>query len=78
MNNPAAWANALIVASFPLLCIVSIGAAWLMHSRARIQLAAACPPLIPVAYVVAAAVIGIIGALLRGQTPGLHSKIIKP
>jgi hypothetical protein len=86
MNNPAAWANALIVASFPLLCIVSIAASWIVWARRKnrigrflvgTQLAVACLPLLPIAYIAGAMVIGTIGVLVSGQPLGLHSTIIK-
>lgn len=78
MNNLAAWMNALIVASFPLLCIASIAATWLLRSRSRLQLGAACLPLIPIVYVAGALVAGTVGALFSGQPLGLHSTVIKP
>ncbi|HEY6325037.1 MAG TPA: hypothetical protein VIW73_00795 [Candidatus Cybelea sp.] len=87
MDNPAAWLNALIVVSFPVLCLLSIGGSWLVWSVRRrnptrtssyAAMAAAALPLIPITYFVVAMVIGTAGLLLSGQTPGLHSTIIKP
>jgi hypothetical protein len=86
MNNPIAWVNALIVISFPLFCVLSIAGSWIVWSfRKRgptgfssgAQIAMACLPLIPVAYVVGALVIGTVGVLVSGQPMGLHSTIIQ-
>ena len=87
MNNPAAWLNALIVVSFPILCVISIGATWLFWlarkgrppSRAAswAQVVLAGLPLLPIGYVVAAMVVETAGVLLSGQPLGLHSTIIK-
>ena len=86
MSNPAAYLNALVVISFPCLCIASIVASWILWTRnkhrptapAYVPLAAACLPLIPVAYVVLAMVFGTIGVLLSGQPLGLHTTVLKP
>jgi len=87
MNNPIAWINALIVVSFPVLCFLSIGATWVFwlarkgrppsRAASSAQVALACLPLLPVAYIVAAMVIETAGVLLSGQPMGLHSTIIK-
>jgi hypothetical protein len=86
MANPAAWANALIVVSFPALCIVSIAGtwiAWLWRKRGprrlsgAAQLVVAGLPLIPVTYFVGAIVVQTAGVLLSGQPLGLHSTIIR-
>jgi hypothetical protein len=85
MENPAAIFNALVVVSFPVLCIVSIVAVWalwLLHRRAQrrvpyAQIAAACLPMLPVAYVVVAIIVETAGVVLSGQPLGLHSTIIK-
>lgn len=86
MDNPAAWMNALIVVSFPLLCLLSIGGSWLVWSVRRrnptqtssyAAIAAAALPLLPIAYFVVVMVIGTVGVLFSGQPLGLHSTIIK-
>ena len=86
MQNPAAWANMLIIVSFPCLCILSIIASWIVwrwHKRratrvsSTAQVIAAVLPLIPVAYVVGALVIGTIAMFVRGEQPGLHTTIIR-
>jgi hypothetical protein len=88
MNKPIAWINALIVVSFPILCLLSIGATWLFwlarknrppsHAASSAQVALACLPLLPIAYVVAALVIETVSPLLSGQPMGLHSTVIEP
>jgi hypothetical protein len=87
MDNPAAWVNALIVVSFPVLCLLSIGGSWLVWSVRRRKptgtssyaaIAAAALPLLPIAYFVVAMVIGTAGVLFSGQPMGLHSTVIKP
>jgi hypothetical protein len=86
MNNPAAWANALIVVSFPVLCLLSIAGTWIVWSFARrasarfmsgVQIAVACLPLIPILYVFAAMAIATVAVIVSGQPLGLHSTIIK-
>ena len=86
MNNPVAWINAGIVVSFPLLCLLSIAGSWLVwalrkrhetRGAAIAQVVVACVPLLPVACVVVALVVGIASALLSGQPMGLHSTVIK-
>ncbi len=86
MNDPAAWINALIVVSFPCLCLVSIAGAWIVwlwrkrsptRSGSYAQIVLACLPLIPVIYVGAALVIETVGVLRSGQPLGLHSTIIR-
>ena len=87
MNNPAAWINALIVVSFPVLCVVSIAGTWIVWAAWRrraptrasgaAQIAVACLPLLPVAYFVGVTAVGTVGILLSGQPLGLHSTIIK-
>lgn len=86
MNNPAAWVNALIVVSFPCLCILSIAASWIVwvwrrrrptRSSSYAQIAGACLPLIPVAYFAVVLVIETVGVLFSGQPLGLHSTIIR-
>jgi hypothetical protein len=87
VDNPAAWLNALIVVSFPVLCLLSIGGSWLVWSARRrsparttryAAIAAAALPLLPIGYFAVAMVIGTIGVLLSGQPLGLHSTIVKP
>jgi hypothetical protein len=87
MNNPIAWLNALIVISFPCLCILSIAGSWIVwRGRKRrpsrfssyVQIGVASLPLIPVTYVVAALVVETAGVILSGQPLGLHSTIIHP
>ncbi len=86
MNNPAAWFNAAIVASFPCLCLLAIGGTWIVwfqskHNPTRrstyAQIAVACLPLIPVAYVAAALIVGTAGVILSGQPLGLHGTIVQ-
>ncbi len=85
MENPAAWVNALIVVSFPVLCLISVGASWLVwalrKSLARrpssLALVVAALPLLPIAYFTAALVIETAGVIASGQPLGLHSTIIK-
>jgi hypothetical protein len=85
INNPAAWMNALIVTSFPILCILSIAGTWIVFSwrkqhraqGAGAQIAIACLPLLPIAYIAAAMAIQTIGVLTSGQPLGLHTTIIK-
>ena len=86
MNNPAAWTNASIVVSFPLLCLVAIAASWIVwawrkraatRASAVAQIAVAALPLLPIAYVVVALAIETIGVMFSGQPWGLHSTIIK-
>lgn len=85
MNNPAAWINALIVVSFPCLCILAIAGSWLVWSLQKrsatrpssLAIAAAALPLIPVAYVTVVLIAGTIGVLFSGQPLGLHSTIIR-
>lgn len=85
-GNPAAYVNALIVVSFPVLCLLSIAASWILwalrktdagRSVTGVQLAAAALPLLPVAYVAVALVAGTLTALTSGQPMGLHSTIIQ-
>lgn len=85
-DNPVAWFNVLVIVSFPCLCIVSIIAVWLVYARHKTrptrattagQLVAAGLPLLPILYVVAAMVFGMLWLLLSGQTPGLHSTVIR-
>jgi hypothetical protein len=87
MNNPGAWVNALIVVSFPVLCILSIAGSWMVwlwHKRDPMrltpyaQIVVACLPLIPVIYVAAVLVVGTVAVLISGQPMGLHSTIIHP
>jgi len=86
MNNPAAWTNAMIIVSFPLLCLISIAGSWIAWSfRKRTgvvgppyaALALALLPALPIAYVAAVTIIGTLGVLTSGQPLGLHSTIIK-
>lgn len=85
MSSPAAIANALIVVSFPVLCIISIAGSWIVWSvrkrsgapsRPVAQIAVASLPLLPVVYVAAALAVGMVSVLLSGQPMGLHSTII--
>ena len=86
MHNPAAIINALIVVSFPLLCILSIvliWALWLAYKRrptrfrANGQIVAALLPLMPIAYFVTALFIGEARLIASHQPLGLHSTIIQ-
>ena len=86
MSNPAAWTNALIVVSFPVLCLVSMAGSWIVWSVHRgrprrhpayAALAFALLPTLPIAYVAAAMTIQTVGVLTSGQPLGLHSTIIK-
>jgi|GEM_PF-1670341 hypothetical protein len=86
MNHPAAWMNALIVVSFPCLCILSIAGSWIVWAWRRrhptrfftgAQIAVALLPLIPVTYVVGAMIVETAGVIASGQPLGLHSTIIK-
>lgn len=84
MQNPAAWINALIVLSFPSLCLLSIAGSWIVWSvqkhrparTSRFAIAVAALPVIPIAYVAVALFAGTIGLLFSGQPLGLHSTII--
>ena len=85
MNNPAAWANALIIVSFPCLCILSIivtWIAWFTYKRRPtppkryMQIVAALLPVIPVAYVAGALLIGMGQLIVTHQPMGLHTTII--
>ena len=76
-SNPAAYINALIVISFPILCAASIVITWLVKGR-RAQLTAASLPLLPVAYAAVALLDGTASVILSGQPLGLHSTIIRP
>ncbi|MBV9148876.1 MAG: hypothetical protein JO024_03355 [Candidatus Eremiobacteraeota bacterium] len=87
INNPAAWANMLIIVSFPCLCILSIIGSWIVwqwHKRGAtrsssvVQIVAALLPLLPVAYVVGALVIGTGLLYARHEQPGLHTTIFHP
>lgn len=86
MNNPAAWTNAAIIVSFPILCLISIAGSWIAWSfRKRAvtrgvpvaSLAVALLPALPIAYVAAAMAIETVGVLTSGQPLGLHTTIIK-
>jgi hypothetical protein len=86
MNNTSAWINALIVVSFPFLCLAAIAGTWIVwiwrkrrptRFSSYAQIAVACLPLIPLVYVGAALVIETVGVLLSGQPLGLHSTIIQ-
>jgi hypothetical protein len=86
MNNPTAWINASIVVSFPCLCLLSIAGSWIFWRQDRrrpsriwgqAQIAVAAIPLLPITYVVAALVVGMVGVLVSGQPLGLHSSVIK-
>lgn len=85
MNNPVAWTSALIVVSFPCLCILSIAGVWIMWLAYRrrssrfsswAQIAAACLPFLPIGYFAAVLVIGTVGVLFSGEPLGLHSTVI--
>jgi hypothetical protein len=86
MNNPAAWTNAMIIVSFPLLCLISIAGSWIAWSFRKRSMATGTPyaglalallPALPIAYVAAVMSVGTIGVLTSGQPLGLHSTIIK-
>jgi hypothetical protein len=85
MGNPVAIFNALVVVSFPILCIISIAGVWLLWSLHRrtprrvpyAQIAAACLPLLPVGYVVVAMIVETAGVIFSGQPLGLHRTVIK-
>lgn len=87
IENPVAWANALIVVSFPCLCIVAIVGSWIVwawkkRAQSRFLTASAFGlaglPLLPVAYVAIALAAEVVGALASGQPMGLHSTVIHP
>ena len=87
MQNPAAWLNALVVVSFPVLCLFSIAVSWVVWSvrkrnptplASRAAIAAAALPLLPIAYFVCATAIGTAGVLFSGQPLGLHTTIMTP
>jgi len=80
MDNPAAWINALIVVSFPILCLLSIAGTWMvwrLRAPGPAQIVTACLPLIPIVYVAGAMIVETVGVLLSGQPLGLHSTIIR-
>jgi hypothetical protein len=86
MSNPAAWANALIVVSFPCLCALSIAGSWIVWAWIKrapsrlgrgIGIAIAFLPAIPIVYVGAAMIVETAGVVMSGQPLGLHSTIIK-
>lgn len=85
LNNLAAYVNALIVVSFPILCIISIAATWVVWALSRraaqskpyAQIATACLPLLPIGYIVIAMIVGTASVIFSGQPLGLHSTIIK-
>jgi len=86
MNNPAAWTNAMIIVSFPFLCLISITGSWIFWSIRKRVAAGGAPyaswavallPALPIAYVAAAMIIQTVGVLFSGQPLGLHSTIIK-
>ncbi|MBV9334169.1 MAG: hypothetical protein JO146_09185 [Candidatus Eremiobacteraeota bacterium] len=86
MSNPAAWLNALIVVSFPCLCLIAIAGSWVVWAAHRgrprthfpyAAVALALLPALPIAYVAAAMVIQTLGVLTSGQPLGLHTTIIK-
>ena len=87
MGNPAAWINALIIVSFPLLCCIAIAGSWIVWAARRNKeptrassvaiFAAAALPLLPVGYVVIAFAVETIGVMASGQPMGLHSTIIQ-
>ncbi len=80
-SNPYAWINAGIVTSFPLLCLLSIALGWLLWAvqrrraatRRRSQIVVACLPMLPIAYLVAVIVVGLVELMTSGAPPGLHS-----
>ena len=86
INNPAAWINALVIVSFPVLCLIAIGGSWVVWSVHRgrprrhppyAAFAFALLPALPIAYVVAAMMLETAGVLMSGQPLGLHTTIIK-
>ena len=85
MSNPAAYVNALIVVSFPLLCLVSIAGSWISWSVRKhrpgrpsvAQVATAALPVLPIAYVAASLAIEMLSVLFSGQPMGLHETIIR-
>ncbi|HEY1654665.1 MAG TPA: hypothetical protein VGF86_06105 [Candidatus Tumulicola sp.] len=87
IDNPVAWANALIVVSFPCLCVAAIVGSWIVwawrkRTRSRFATGSAVVvaglPLIPVAYVAVALAFEVFGAVASGQTMGVHSTMIAP
>lgn len=86
-NDPAAWINAVIVVSFPVLCFLSVGATWLFwfapkgrqpsRAASSAQVVLACLPLLPIGYIEVAMVVEAAGVLLSGQPLGLHSTVIE-
>ncbi|HZY98808.1 MAG TPA: hypothetical protein VFE36_04475 [Candidatus Baltobacteraceae bacterium] len=86
MSNPGAWLSAGIVASFPVLCVVSIAGSWIVwmwrkrgpsSASNRTEIVVACLPLLPIAVVVILWVVAMIGVIASGQPLGLHSTEIK-
>ncbi|MEO6834878.1 MAG: hypothetical protein ABI231_03110 [Candidatus Tumulicola sp.] len=87
IDNPAAWANASIIVSFPCLCIVAIAGSWIIWAwkkRAPSHFSTGCAivlaglPLLPIVYVAIALAAEVFGALASGQPMGLHSTVIHP
>ena len=81
MGNPTTYLIILLVASFPVLCAVSIAGSWILWNRQKrlptrtspiASIVLACLPLIPAAIVIVD-VFSTIGT----QPWGLHSTIIK-
>ncbi|HEY5425282.1 MAG TPA: hypothetical protein VIJ77_01930 [Candidatus Tumulicola sp.] len=87
IENPMAWANALIVVSFLCLCIVAIASSWIVwawkkRAPSRFWKASAIAlaglPLLPVVYVAIALSAEVFGAFASGQSWGVHSTVIHP
>ena len=80
MGNPVTYLMILLVASFPLLCAVSIAGSWMIWNRRKrsperaspvAAIILACLPLLPAAIVIVQAFFTI-----GTQPRGLHSTII--
>jgi hypothetical protein len=81
MGNPTTYLIILLVASFPLLCAVSIAGSWILWNRQRRSMeraslvapvVVACLPLLPAAIVIVQAF-----STLGTQPWGLHTTIIR-
>lgn len=81
MGNPTTYLIILLVASFPLLCAVSIAGSWILWNRQKRSpqctslvgpVILACLPLLPAAIVIVQAI-----PTIGTQPWGLHTTIIK-
>lgn len=81
MGNPTTYLIILLVASFPLLCAVSIAGSWIIWNRQKRSpqraslvgpIVLACLPLLPAAIVIVQTIPAIVT-----QPWGLHTTIIR-